>query len=173
MKRFLLLFILFLSILSAISARSYEVVERLNLGINEGKTRKLKDTVDFRTSFFVDERLGVDYFISSDISAGPFVMLRYTTATFSAPPIRFYDHIDAGVGCHVSYRMKRRLSLSTDLYTGTGKYKTTHTYISFVGAGLSAEYSFSNGFFITPQLQFERSSYQDNISLSLGAGVRI
>lgn len=173
MKRLLITATILLVILTTISASTICFSDRLSFGINEGHTRRLKDSVELRTSMLIDNRIGAVLPLSERFSLTPFALVRFISKTIEAPPISFYMHLDVGAGCAVSFLMNDRLSLLASAYTGTGKYYSTHTYLSFAGATVGFEYQIKENFYIYPELQIERASYQDSFALLFGAGVRL
>ncbi|MBR1919674.1 MAG: hypothetical protein IJ831_08620 [Spirochaetales bacterium] len=171
-KRFLLL-ILLSALLLSLNASSEGCFSSLSFGINEGHTRGLDDSVAFRTSFIIDERLGASFSLADHVTLSPFLLLRFVSKTVDAPPISFYMHMDIGAGMTLGVSANENLSLNATIYTGCGRYSSSSTCLAFIGAAAGLEYRMGSRFSIIPQLQFERSSYQDSLSLLVGAGVRL
>lgn len=171
MKRlasFLIIMMVFTSLLPAIS-----LYDRVGVGINEGHTRKIKDNLDFRTNFLLDNRLGAEVAINENLNLFPFALARFSSRTITAPMITFKSHFDIGLGAGVNYSLNRKLRLNAELYTGTGLYLKSDTKLAFVGVNLGMEYLIGKGVYLTPQLQLERASYQDSFAFTLGVGAKL
>ncbi|MCR5732077.1 MAG: hypothetical protein K6G51_03980 [Sphaerochaetaceae bacterium] len=171
MRKIVLILAVLLLTISILPAVSF--YDRLSGGVNEGHTRNINDNLNFRTSFLVDNRAGAEFKINSKLSTIPFALIRYSSKTLSAPMITLKSHFDLGIGAGLYYALSNHFRLNADIYTGFGFYFNTETKLAFIGCNLGMEYLFNKNFFISPQVQLERASYQDSVAVTLGLGVRI